>query len=109
MTLIFKVAKCHLKTITNVPTAKIDCKPIVPTLMKNPIIHENMSKTRSKSTDTIIKKEIALNLLEDPLALYIRARTFSFGKDQIQSSKIKQSRLKSRSLQTSRKKVEFEN
>ena len=33
--------------------------------MKNPIIHENMSKIRSKSTDTIIKQEIALNLLED--------------------------------------------
>ena len=46
--------------------------------MKNPIIHENTSKIRSKSTNTIIKKEIALNLLEDLLTLYIRVRTFSF-------------------------------
>ena len=77
--------------------------------MKNPIIHENMSKIRSKSTDTIIKREIALNLLQDLLTLYIRVRTFSFAKGQIQSHKIKQSRLKSRSLRTSLKKMDFEN
>ena len=109
VTLIFKVAECHFKTITSVPTTKIDCKSIVSTLMKNPIIHENMSKIRSKSTDTIIKKEINLNLLEDLLTLYIRVRTFSFAKGQIQSHKIKQSRLKSRSLRTSLKKMDFEN
>ena len=107
--LIFKVAECHFKTITSVPTTKIDCKSIVSTLMKNPIIHENMSKIRSKSTDTIIKKEINLNLLEDLLTLYIRVRTFSFAKGQIQSHKIKQSRLKSRSLRTSLKKMNLEN
>ena len=106
---VFKVAKCHFKTITSVPTTKIDCKSIVSTLMKNPIINENMSKIRSKSTDTIIKKEINLNLLEDLLTLYIRVRTFSFAKGQIQSHKIKQSRLKSRSLRTSLKKMDFEN
>ena len=66
----------YFKTITSVPTTKIDRKSIVSTLMKNPIIHENMSKTRSKSTDTIIKKEIILNLLEDLLTLYIRVRSF---------------------------------
>ena len=107
--LIFKVAECHFKTITSVPTTKIDSKSIVSTLMKNPIIHENMSKIRSKSTDTIVKREIALNLLQDLLTLYIRVRTFSFAKGQIQSHKIKQSRLKSRSLRTSLKKVNFEN
>ena len=48
-------------------TTKIDCKSIVSTLMKNPITHENMFKIRSKSTDLIIKKEIALTLLEDLL------------------------------------------
>ena len=73
--------------------------------MKNPFIHERMSKIRSRSADTIIKKEIALNLLEDLLALCIHVRTFSFAKGQIQSHKIKQLRLKSRSLQTSLKKM----
>ena len=88
---------------------KIDCKSIVSTLMKNPITHENMFKIRSKSTDLIIKKEIALTLLEDLLTLYIHVRTFTFEKSQIQSHKIKQSRLKSRSLRTSLKKMDFEN
>ena len=107
--LIFKAAECHFKRITSVPTTKIDCKNIVPTLMKNLFIHESMSKIRSKSTDTIIKKEIALNLLEDLLILYIRVRTFYFAKDQIRSHKIKQSRLKSRPLRTSLKKMGFKN
>ena len=57
-TLIFKVAECHFETITSVPTTKTDSTSIMFNLMKNPIIHENMSKIRSKSPDTIIKKEI---------------------------------------------------
>ena len=57
VTLISKVAECHFKTISIAPTTKINCKSIVSTLMKNPIIHENMSKIRSKSTDTIIKNK----------------------------------------------------
>ena len=102
------VAECHFETITSVPETKMDCKSIVSTLMKNPIIHENMSKIKSKSTNTILRKEIALNLLEDLLTFYIRVRMFSFAKDQIQSHKIKQLKLKSRSLQTSLKKSDFE-
>ena len=39
--------------------------------MKNPFIYESMSKIRSKSTDTVIKKETALNLLEDLLEIKI--------------------------------------
>ena len=82
VTLIFEVAECHFKTITSDPSTKIDCKSIVPTFMKSPIIHKNMSKIRSKSTDTIIKKDIILNLLEDLLTLYICVRAFSFVKGQ---------------------------
>ena len=44
----------------------------------------------------LLKKEIALNLLEDKDISPIRVRTFSFAKGQIQSHKIKQSRLKSK-------------
>ena len=77
--------------------------------MKNRIIHEYMSKIRSQSTDTIIKKELDLNLLEDLLTLHIRVRTFSFAKGQIQSHKINISRLKSSSLRISLKKIDFEN
>ena len=76
----------------------LDSKNIVSTLMKNPIIHDNKSKIRSKSIDAFIKKDIALNLIENLLTLYISVRRFSFAKAQIQSHKIKESRLKSRSL-----------
>ena len=69
MTLISKVAKCHFKIITSVLTTKFDCKSIISTLMKNPFIRESLSKLRIKSTDTITKKEIALNLLEELLTL----------------------------------------
>ena len=100
VTLIFTVAECYFKTITNFPTTKIDCKSIVSTLMKNRIIHNNKFKIRSKSIDAFIKKDIALNLIENLLALYIRVGTYSFAKGQILSHKIKQSRLKSTSRWT---------
>ena len=89
MTLIFKVVECHLKTISIVPTTKIDCKSIVSTLIKNRIICEYMSKIRRKSTDTVVKKELDLNLLEDLLTLHIRISTYYFAKSQIQSHEIK--------------------
>ena len=75
----------------------LGCKNILSTLMKNPIIHENQSNGTSKSTDTFIKKEIAINLIENLLALYIPVRTYSFAKGHIQSHKIKISTFKSRS------------
>ena len=109
MKLIFKDTECHFITITSVPTTKIDCKSIVSTLMKNPIIHDNKFNVRSKSTDTFIKKEIVLDLIGNLLALDIRVRTYSFAKGQIQSKKIKISRLKWRSLWTSLKNMDFEN
>ena len=59
VTLIFKVAECHFKTITSVPTTKIDCKSLVSILMKNPIIHEKMFKIRNKSTIQLLKKKSA--------------------------------------------------
>ena len=107
--LIIKVDECHFKRITSVAKTKNNCKSIMSTFMKNPFIHESFSKLKTKSTNTMIKKEIALNLLEGLLTLYIRVRTFSLAKDQMQSRKIKQSRLKSRPLRTSLKKMNLEN
>ena len=79
------------------------------TLMKNHIIHNNKPKIRSKSIDAFIKKEIAWNFIENRLALNIRVRTYSFAKGHLQSHKIKQARLKSRSMWTSLKNMHFEN
>ena len=95
---MFKVAEFHFKTITSVPRTKIDCKVFVSTLMKNPIIHYNKPKIRSKSIDAFIKKDIALNLIENLLTLYISLWRFFSAKAQKQTHKIKQPRLKSKSL-----------
>ena len=48
VTLIIKVAECHFKTITSVPATKNDSKSILSTLMKNPIIHENMKYVQNQ-------------------------------------------------------------
>ena len=70
--------------------------------MTNLTVLTHAATIRSKSSDRI-KKEIALNLLEDLLTLYIRVRSFSFAKDQQQAFKIRQAKLKSRSLRTALK------
>ena len=49
----------------------------LPLLIKNYMVLERFAKVRRSSPDNI-KKEIAFNLLEDLLTLYIRVRTFSF-------------------------------
>ena len=60
------------------------------------------STIRDNSSD-IIKKEIALNLLEDLLTLYLRVRIFSRVKDKVQAYRIQKSKTKSRFLCTSLK------
>ena len=72
--------------------------------MKNLTVLTHAATIRNKSPD-LIKKEIALNLLEDLLTLYIRVRSFSFAKDQQQAFKIRQAKLKSRSLRTALKRT----
>ena len=70
--------------------------------MKDTVLLSNFSRLRSNAGDTV-KKEVALNLLEDML-LYVRVRTFSFVKDKEQLHKMKAPKLKSRSLRADLKK-----
>ena len=105
VTLIFKIPEYHLKTITSVPTTKIDCKDVVSILMKILLPMKICPKSKVNQLIQLLIK----NILEDLLTLHIRVRTFSFAKGQIQSHKINQLRLKSRSLRTSLKKMDFEN
>ena len=49
----------------------------LPLLIRNYKVLERFAKVRRSSPDNI-KKEIAFNLLEDLLTLYVRVRTFSF-------------------------------
>ena len=57
-----------------------------------------------RSSEFNIKKEIALNLIEDMLTLYIRVRSHSYAKDQKQNHKMTKSSLKKNSLRTELKK-----
>ena len=61
--------------------------------MANTTVLHHATVLKSKSEETI-KKEVARDLLEDPLTLFIPVRSFSFAKDKQQAYKIQQSRIR---------------
>ena len=75
----FTITEATLQSSTKNAGNKTDSKAIVAHLMKDAVLLSNFSRLRSNAGDTV-KKEVALNLLEDML-LYVRVRTFSFVKD----------------------------
>ena len=99
---IFSVAEAYFLSSTKKLQNKIVSKDIANALMENCIVLEGFAKVTRTSPDNI-KKEIAFNLLEELLTLYIRVRTFSFVKDKVQAFKIRNSKTKSRSLRTGMK------
>ena len=97
---IFSVAEAYYLSLTKKLQNKIVSKDAlmenlwrtyVNALMENCVVLESFAKVRRSSPDNI-KKEIAFNLLEDLLTLYIRVRTFSFVKDKGQAFKIRNSK-----------------
>ena len=101
---ISEVGECYFKFATQKPTTKINCQTIVSSLMTNITVLTHAAAICNKSSD-LIKNEMALNLVKDILTLYIRVRSFSFAKDQQRSFKIRQAKLKSRSLRTELKRT----
>ena len=83
---IFSVAEGYFLSSTKKLQNKIMSKDIVSAPMENCMVLENFAKVRRSSPDNI-KKEIAFNLLEDLLTLYIRVRTFCYVKDKFRFSK----------------------
>ena len=67
---IFKIAERYFRIATQRHVVKIDSKSIVSNLMANATVLYYAKVLKSKSEETI-KKEVALNLLEDLLTLYI--------------------------------------
>ena len=104
VTSIFKVAECYFKCATQKPTTKIDCQTIVSSLMTNLTVLTHATAIHNKSS-VLIKKETPLNLVGDLFNLYVRVKSFSFAKDQQQAFKIRQAKLKSRSLRTALKRT----
>ena len=99
---IFSVAEAYFLSSTKKLQNKILSKHIVSALMGNCMVLENFAKVRQNSPDNI-KKEIAFNLLEDLLTMYISVHTFSYVNDKVQALKIRNSKTKSRSLRTGMK------
>lgn len=99
---IFSVAESYFLSSCKNGTTNINSVNTVSKLMENSYILMHFSNIRDSSPDKI-RKEVALNLLEDLLTLYIRVRTFSYVKDKVQAHKIQQSKNRTRSLRTSLK------
>ena len=90
------------KTTSNV-TRHIDSKKMVSELVNNPSVLCNFNKIRNECSEKV-SKEVALNLLDHLITLYIRVRTFSLVKDKYEIHKIASKRKKTKSLHTEIKK-----
>jgi len=60
---------------------------MVSSLMTNVPLLDNYNLMRARS-ELFVKKEIALNLLNDMLALYLRIRSHSYAKNKQQEHKV---------------------
>ena len=77
---------------------------MVSELLRNSSVLCNFNKLRNMTTEKV-SKEIAFNLLEQLVLLYIRVRTFSWVKSRNDLEKIKSKKKKVRSLRTEIKKA----
>lgn len=97
----------HVETTFRQSTAnvskQIDSKKMVSQLMENASVLCNFNKLCSQSVEKV-DKEIAFNLLDHLITLYIRVRTFSLVKDKYEQHKISSKRKKTKSLRTEIKK-----
>jgi hypothetical protein len=102
---IFEEAERYFrKNVIDQSTTKIDGKEIVSALLTNSYILSCFSILRNKCSEKI-SKELALNLLQDLLTLFVRARTFSYVKQKRDKFKLENKVKKMKSLRTSIKKA----
>ena len=101
---IFIISESYFRAKTDKKVLKkIDSYEMVSDLASHSGILALFSKIRN-STAEKVPKEIALNLLERVLELYLRARTFSLVKDRKEIFKLEAKRRKTKSLLKSIKK-----
>lgn len=97
---IFSMTESYFQKATETFSSKIDSHFIVASLLQNSLVILNLEKIRSNTQDKV-KKEVAFNILEDLLTLYVRVRAHSYAKKRQQEYKIQSGKAKSRSLRTS--------
>lgn len=101
---IFSIVESHFRQESSTTHRSIDSKKMVSYLMNNARILCNYNKLKNASTEEV-SKEIALNLLEHLIMLYIRVRVYLLVKDKCQWHNVKSKAKKSRSLRTEVKKA----
>ena len=101
---IFRNVESYFRRSTVVISKKIDSKKMVSDLLKNPSILCNYNVLRNQAAEKV-SKEVAINLLEHLIMLYIRVRIFSLVKDKRELHKIESKKKKMRSLRTEIKKA----
>lgn len=100
---IFSLVEQHFRKSTFTISKNIDSKKMVSELLKNASVLCNYNKLRNKTNEKV-SKEVALNMLEHLIMLYIRVRIFSLVKDKCETHKIVSKKKKARSLRTEIKK-----
>ena len=83
----------YFRRSTTVTSKKIDIKKMVSALLKKSIILCNYNVLRNQSSEQV-SKEVATNLLEHLIALYIRVRIFSLVKDKRELHKMESKKKK---------------
>lgn len=101
---IFATVEKHFRESTKIIGRNIDSKTMVSTLIKNSYILSNYTTIRDLSTEKV-SKEVALNLLENLIMLYVRVRVFSLVKDNRELHKMEAKKKKLKSLRTEIKKA----
>ena len=99
---IFSIAECYFRNSTKHFVTKIDVPEMVSNLMSNAPLVAYFNNMRAQS-ELPVKKEVALNLLEDMLSLYLRIRSHSFAKNKQQNFKVNKDATRAKSLRTERK------
>ena len=101
---IFATVEKHFRESTKIIGRNIDSKTMVSTLIKNSYILSNYTTIRDLSTEKV-SKEVALNLLENLIMLYVRVRVFSLVKDNRELHKMEAKKKRLKSLRTEIKKA----
>jgi len=99
---IFSIAECLFQNSTKNFVNKIGVSEMVSRLMSDAPLVAYFNNTRVQS-ELPVKKEVALNLLEDMLSLYLRIHSHSFAKNKQQNFKVNKDATRTKSLRTERK------
>lgn len=99
---IFSIAECLFQNNTKHFVTKIDVSEMVSELLSDAPLVAYFNNMRARS-ELHVKKEVALNLLEDMLSLYLRIRSHSYAKNKQQNFKVNKDATRAKSLRTERK------